>query len=202
MRDIGPKHKACRREGIQLCNSAKCPLRRRKYPPGMHGPKQGNVRLTEYGSQLRMKQRLKRTYGLAEKQFRKFFENAARSKGDAAENLLKMLELRLDNVVFRIGMAETRPQARQIVNHGHILVNGVNVDIPSYSVKVEDVISVKESKKGKPYFVTTFEKVGKQTVDWIMWDRTKLEARVVNTPDLEQAKQQCDIRQVVEYYSR
>ena len=168
----------------------------------MHGPKQGNVRLTEYGSQLRMKQRVKRTYGLAEKQFRKFFEHAARSKGDTAENLLKMLEFRLDNVVFRIGMAETRAQARQIVNHGHILVNGAHVDIPSYIVSVDDVISVKESKQAKPYFVTALERAGKQTADWIMWDRTKKEARIVNSPDVEQAKQQFDVRQVVEYYSR
>ncbi|MBT3413198.1 MAG: 30S ribosomal protein S4 [Candidatus Jacksonbacteria bacterium] len=204
MRYTGPKAKVCRREGVLIFDSPQISkaFNRRKYPPGMHGPKQVRVRMTEYGTQLRMKQRMKRAYGLTEKQFRKFFDIAARQKGDSGDNLLLMMELRLDNIVFRTGLAESRPQARQLVSHGHITVNGGKVDIPSYQVKIDDVVSIKESKREKPYFKNVLSQAKVATADWIMWEASKSEAKVMSHPELSNLKTLFDTRLIVEYYSR
>ena len=147
-RYTGPACRLCRREKMKLflkgpkCDSMKCPIERRPYPPGMHG--RGRIRESEYMFQLREKQKARRIYGVLEKQFRNMYAVAAREKGITGENLLRMLELRLDNIVFRAGWARTRPQARQFVNHGLIDVNGRRVDIPSYRVRKGDVVSIRD----------------------------------------------------------
>src|SRR3989338_563366 len=145
----GPKHRMCRRTGERLCNHDKCPSLRRQSPPGVHGPK-GYPRLTEFGGQLREKQKAKYVYGVMERQFRRYYDTAQSQPGNTAENFLKFLELRLDNVAFRMGLAKTRAAARQLVAHGWILVNGRRVDIPSFQVRVGNVIGVKSTAKTSP----------------------------------------------------
>src|SRR6266516_1635201 len=151
-RDTGPQCKQCRREGQKLflkgqrCLTEKCGVERRSYPPGQHG--RGRVRASEYRQQLREKQKARRYYQLLEKQFRSYYARAARQPGVTGDNLLRLLERRLDNVLVRLGFAASRRQARQLVGHGHFLINGRRVDIPSYQVKAGDVISVKEGAKG------------------------------------------------------
>ena len=151
----------CRREGQKLflkgdrCYTDKCSISRRNYAPGQHGQKR--AKLSEYGTQLREKQKTKAYYGVGEKQFRKYFEMASNKKGVTGENLLQILESRLDNVVYRLGFGTSRAQARQLVNHGHILVNGSKVDIPSYSCKPGDVISVKENSLEHPAIKASLE---------------------------------------------
>ena len=150
-RYTGPVCRLCRREGMKLylkgdrCYSDKCAIDRRSYVPGQHG--QGRKKVSGYGLQLREKQKAKRYYGVMESQFRKYFNMAERMKGVTGENLLSILESRLDNLVYRIGLGESRKEARQLVRHGHFLVNGKKVDIPSYLVKVGDVVEVKESSR-------------------------------------------------------
>src|SRR3989338_9124327 len=152
-RYTGPQHKLCRREGTPLCDSPKCPARgKRKYPPGVHGAKGYPRNLSIYNKQLRAKQRAKRMYGMMERQFKRFFELAIQSKDATGDTLLKLLERRLDNAVYRSGLAETRPQARQMVNHAHITVNGKKINIPSYLVKVEDVIGLSPKAAKTPIY--------------------------------------------------
>src|SRR5690606_34611140 len=149
----GPVCRQCRREGVKLylkgdrCYTEKCSIDRRNYAPGQHG--QRRRKLSEYGLQLREKQKARRIYGVLESQFRKYFREASRRKGIAGENLLQILESRLDNIVYRMGFALSRPEARQLVKHGHFAVNGRKVNIPSYQVRPGDVISVRESSKNK-----------------------------------------------------
>ena len=151
MRYTGPVCRLCRREGVKLylkgqkCLSDKCPLERRNYPPGQHGRRR--AKLSEYGLRLREKQKLKRIYGVQEDQFRRYFEMATRMKGLTGENLIKILERRLDNVIYRMGFATSRRDARQLVVHGHVLVNGRKVDIPSYLVDPGDVIEIRDKMK-------------------------------------------------------
>src|SRR5512132_4049504 len=153
-RDTSPQCKQCRREGQKLflkgerCFSDKCGVERRSYPPGEHG--RGRMRQSEYRQQLREKQKTRRYYQVLEKQFRRYYEKASRQPGITGENLLRMLEQRLDNVVYRLGFAATRRQARQLVNHGHFRVNGKKVDIPSYQVRPDDVITVKPGSSAEP----------------------------------------------------
>ena len=148
---IGPSCRQCRREGCKLflkgdrCTSKKCAFERRQSLPGQHGA--ARKRVTEYGLQLREKQKVKRAYGILEKQFRKYYEEAERMKGVTGENMLSLIERRLDNVVYRMGIGASRSECRQIVNHGHITVNGKRVNVPSYIVKPGDVIAIKENKK-------------------------------------------------------
>src|SRR3989339_2180840 len=141
--------KMCRREGVSLCGKEKCAVKRRNYIPGVHGNTKKQPRLSSYGTQLREKQKAKRLYNIMERQFRRYFEAASLKKGNTADFLVQTLERRLDNVVFRLGFAKTRRQARQMVNHGFITVNGVDVNIPSFTVRVDEVIGFKESKKTK-----------------------------------------------------
>src|ERR671919_1083604 len=150
-RDTGPQCKQCRREGQKLflkgerCLTEKCGVERRSYPPGEHG--RGRVRQSEYRQQLREKQKARRYYQLLEKQFRGYYQKASRQPGVTGENLLRLLEQRLDNVLVRLGFAASRRQARQLVNHGHWMVNGRRVDIPSYQVQADDVISIRSDSK-------------------------------------------------------
>jgi small subunit ribosomal protein S4 len=178
----------CRREGDKLflkgdrCYGDKCAFSRRGYAPGQHG--QARKKPTPYSTQLREKQKVRRMYGMLEKQFRLFFERANQMKGATGDNLLRLLESRLDNVAYRAGFAMNRNDGRQLVRHGHVLVNGKRVTIPSYTVKVGDVVEVTQKSAGKKRVVeasSTAER--RQTVRWLECDRQKLKATVVAAPD-------------------
>ncbi|MEX0756653.1 MAG: 30S ribosomal protein S4, partial [Acidimicrobiia bacterium] len=164
-RYTGPRHKACRRARTPLCQSKKCPVDRRPYPPGDHG--RGRIRESDYLIQLREKQKLRTMYGVLEKQFRIYYHLAARQPGVTGENLLRLLETRLDNVVWRSGLAATRPQARQLVNHGHFQVNGSKVDVPSYRVRQGDVVTAKEASKDLLVIQHSVDTLGFTIPEWL-----------------------------------
>ncbi|MCD6239598.1 MAG: 30S ribosomal protein S4 [Thermotoga sp.] len=199
--------KLCRREGKKLflkgdkCYSEKCPFVRRAYAPGMHG--QRRTKLTRYGTQLREKQTMKRIYGVLEKQFRIYFERASKQRGVTAEILVKMVESRLDNVVYRMGFALSRSQARQLVRHGHFNVNGKKVSIPSYQVKSNDIIEIRENKRNSPIFKEILE-IGKerQIPSWIEVDFDKFSGKFDHAPASEEVNLPINIRHVVELYSK
>ena len=198
----------CRREGEKLflkgdrCHTTKCAMLRRAYPPGMHGPK-GKVRLTGYGIQLREKQKARRIYGIIEKQFRNYFDKANKKKGDTSEFLLQMLETRLDNVVYRIGFASSRNQARQLVNHGIFLVNDRRVDIPSFEVKPGQVITIKPKMADKALFQNLPQTLKKhETPVWLSLDVDKMEGKVLSKPKKDDIKSQFDTKLIVEFYSK
>ena len=163
-RYVGPVCRLCRREGMKLflkgerCYTEKCAIEKRNFPPGQHG-KTRKAKLVGYGVQLREKQKVKRIYGVLEDQFRRYFESAERQRGITGETLLQLLERRLDNVIYRLGLATSRPQARQLVRHGHFLVNGKKVDVPSYSVRVGEMIGVRESSRNTPSIQHAIEEV-------------------------------------------
>ena len=195
----------CRREGQKLflkgdrCYSTKCAMERRGYAPGQHG--QGRSKASDYALQLREKQKTKRFYGLQETQFRNLFDKADRKSGITGENLLIMLETRLDNVVFRLGFASSRKEARQLVNHGHFTVNGKKVNIPSYTVKPGDVIKVKEKSTNSP----KFKEVKEMTItvpEWVSVDVEKLEGKVLAFPTREQIDTPVAEHLIVELYSK
>lgn len=198
----------CRREGEKLylkgdrCYSDKCALERRPYAPGMHG--QGRrQKLSEYGIQLREKQKTKRIYGVQERQFRNYFEKAERQKGITGENLLILLERRLDNVVYRLGFASSRKEARQLVSHGHFTVNGRKVNIPSMLVKVGDVIQVKEKSKESPKFQELKEQAAYKTVpEWLSVDVENMSGTVLAYPTRDQIDTPVKEHLIVELYSR
>ena len=208
----GPKCRLCRREGIKLflrgerCFSAKCALVKRKYPPGIHGPGKGvKARITEYGRQLRAKQSAKRIYGLYEKQFFNYYQEATRKKGDTGSLLLILLEKRLDNVILRSGLVESRTKARQIVSHGYFLVNGKSVDIPSFSVSVGDIITIKEIKKKKTVIkdaLATFSKRSKNIPSWMQVDVEKGEIKALSEPQRDDVMEHIDEKLIVEFYSK
>lgn len=200
--------KLCRREGVSLCGREKCALKRRAFPPGVHGPSQarqgGRNRTSSYGLQLREKQKAKRLYGILERQFRRYFEQASKKKGNTAEFLVQMLEQRLDNVVYRLGLAATRRQARQMVGHGFVTVNGACVNIPSYEVRVGDVVAVKENKRQKGLIKQTEERLTKknETPRWLTLDAATITGKVTSVPAGEDLRQVFDPRLIVEFYSR
>ena len=201
------KCKLCRREGGKLflkgdkCYTEKCPFNKRPVAPGQHGADRKKV--SEYGLQLREKQKTKRIYGVQEGQFRKYYEMADRMKGVTGENMLSLLERRLDNVVFRMGIAPSRTLARQIVNHAHLTVNGKTVTIPSYIVKAGDVIAVKEHRKDNKYFTALKEtKASSNLVKWVEFDREKLEGKVLALPTREDIDSQIAEHMIVELYSK
>lgn len=201
-RNLGPKHRLCRRVGERLCTSDKCPSIRRNYPPGVHGPS-GKPRLTSFGIQLREKQKAKWIYGLLERQFRNYFEKAKKVKGDTGRLISQYLELRLDNIVFRLGWAKTRGQARQIVGHGHIEVNGKKVDVPSYQARPNDIISVKGTLHEKPYYQAVLARLEKHELpSWLFRGPHPLEGKVLNLPPEEELRQNFDSKLIVEFYSR
>jgi len=198
----GPRHRMCRRVGERLCSSEKCPAGKRQQPPGVHGPK-GYQRLTEFGTQLREKQKAKFTYGVMDRQLRRYYEEAIRRTGNTAENFLRVLERRLDNVVFRLGLAKTRQQARQIVNHGWVNVNGKRVTIPSYQIKIGDVISLKEKAKGSALLKqTTGQRQKTDMPSWLIVDEKKLEGKIVSLPNKDEFPANLNATLIVEYYSR
>lgn len=205
-RYTGPVCRLCRREGMKLylkgdrCYSDKCAIDRRSYAPGQHG--QNRKKVSGYGIQLREKQKAKRYYGVMESQFRKYFEMAERMKGATGENLLQILERRLDNVVFRAGLASSRKEARQLVKHGHFTVNGKKVDIPSYLVKVGDVIEVTENGKGSEKFKALIEDNQRVAPDWLEADLDNLKVRVVALPKKEHIDIPLEEHLIVELYSR
>lgn len=195
----------CRREGQKLflkgdrCYSSKCAIDRRGYAPGQHG--QGRSKISDYGLQLREKQKAKRFYGLQETQFRNLFEKAARKQGITGENLLILLETRLDNVVFRLGFASSRKEARQLVNHGHFQVNGKKVNIPSYTVKPGDVIKVKEKSTNSPKFKEVKE-MSITVPAWVSVDVEKLEGKILSVPTRAEIDTPVAEHLIVELYSK
>lgn len=206
MRYTGPVCRLCRREGEKLylkgdkCYTDKCPVQRRAYAPGQHG--QARKKLSEYGLQLRMKQRLRRIYGVSERQMENYYRDASRKRGITGEILLQALEMRLDNIVFRLGIGASRPQARQLVMHGHISVNGHKVVIPSYEVKAGDVITVRESSRNLDLVKMNVEAASERALpEWLEFDPEKLEGRVKAVPTRAQIDVPVEEHLVVEYYS-
>jgi small subunit ribosomal protein S4 len=207
-RYTGPVCRLCRREGTKLflkgerCYSGKCSVDKRSYPPG-HGRKQRAPKQSEYGLQLREKQKLRRTYGVLERQFARYFKKAEQKRGVTGENLLQILELRLDNVVYRLGFASSRPEARQLVRHGHFTVNGRKVNIPSYEVKLNDIIAVKEGSKALDKFKMLAEALsGREPVAWLELDKDNLVGRVIALPKREDIDVPVEESRIVELYSK
>jgi len=192
----------CRRIGERLCTSEKCPVMRRPYPPGVHGPK-GYGRQTEFGTQLREKQKVKYVYGVMERQFRRYYDDATRREGNTAELFLQGLERRLDNVVYRLGFARSREEARQMVNHGWVRVNGRRVDIPSYAVKVDQVIALKPEAKRSPRW-QQIQQAGRpaDAPSWLSRNPEALEGKVLALPEPADFPHNLNMTLVVEFYSR
>ena len=210
-RNLSAKCKQCRREGTKLflkgerCFSSKCAMVKRNYLPGLHGPKNAGrpPRLTSYGTQLREKQKAKRTYRLLEDQFHGYFEKAIRKAGDTGENLFSLLEMRLDNAIYRAGFTTSRDAARQLINHGHFLVNGKKVDIPSYQVKIKDKITIKKKSLESPVLAGLAERLkDKEISNWLAIDLKTLEITVIDEPKLEKDAVNFDLKLIIEFYSR
>ncbi len=202
--------KLCRREGQKLflkgerCLSPKCAIERRNYPPGEHGKKATFRRkVSDYGMQLREKQKARRIYGVMERQFRRYFREATRLPGLTGAMLLAMLERRLDNVVYRMGFADSRAQARQLVLHGHFEVNGRKTDVPSFTVSVGDVVTVRESSRGSVYFKDRMQIMEDSRIPaWLSIDLAGMRGSVVNEPSREDIEIPLNEQLIVEYYSR
>lgn len=206
-RYIGSVCKICRREGMKLffkserCYTDKCAFDRRSYAPGQHG--QSRSKISEYALQLREKQKVKRVYGLMETQFKNTFRNADRSKGITGDNLITLLERRLDNVVYRLGFAGCRKEARMLVTHGHFLVNGRKVDIPSYRVKASDVIQVAESKKKNPKIPENIKAVERRGLpEWLSIDKDALKGSILRMPRRDDVVMPIQDQLIVELYSK
>ena len=207
-RYIGPKCKICRREGEKLflrgsrCYTDKCAFTRRGYPPGTHG-RVGRRKLTSYATQLREKQKVKAVYGILEQQFRKTFAMATRVSGNTGENLLSLLERRLDNVVYQLGIASSRTQARQLVRHGHITVNGKKVDIPSYIVKTGQEIKLVDKQKKNPEVLKSLEERDlERIVGWLKIDRDTFTGTVLRNPKRDDITLPIQESLIVEFYSK
>lgn len=198
-RYTGSSYKQARRVGFSISETGK-ELARRPYGPGQHGQDRKG-KLSNYGEQLKEKQKVRFMYGVNERQFKKTFHEASKMKGIHGENFLKLLESRLDNVVYRLGLATTRRAARQLVNHGHITVNGSKVDIPSYRVKAGDTIAVKESSKEHPAMKAALEKVTKR-VEFVTFDDKKLEGKFVRLPERSELNADINESLIVEFYNR
>lgn len=197
----------CRREGLKLylkgdrCYTPRCAVDRRAYAPGQHG--QGRKKVSEYGLQLREKQKARRMYGILEGQFRRYFDKAERQQGVTGENLLRLLERRLDNIVYRLGLGASRNEARQLVRHGHFTVNGRKVNIPSFLVKVGDVIAVRDKSKDSPRIKELMERAADRTPPaWLEFDADPAIGRVVALPARDQIDAPVQEHLIVELYSR
>jgi small subunit ribosomal protein S4 len=205
-RYIGPVCKLCRREGEKLFLKGdrcyfECALERRNYPPGEHGQRRGKQK--DYGIRLREKQKIRRIYGVLEKQFRLYFREAERQKGVTGENLLRMLESRFDNMVYRSGLAASRPEARQLVLHNHFTLNGAKVNIPSYLLKAGDVIQVKEKSRSVQKIELAMESAQQRGVpEWLSVERDKMQSTVNALPTREQIPETIEEQLVVELYSK
>ncbi len=207
-RYTGPVCRLCRREGEKLflkgdrCYTDKCPFERRRYPPGVHG-RSRRTKMSIYGIQLREKQKVKRIYGLLEAQFKRYFEKARKMGGNTGENLLSLLERRLDNVVYQLGFAKSRNQARQLTTHGHVMVNGRKVDIPSYLVKVGDAISIKPGSRKIPFVKEALESRDLGAIpSWLVLDKNAFEGRVVRLPERSDITHPINESLIVELYSK
>ena len=204
-RDLGPKCRICRREGIKLflkgerCLTEKCAIERRSYPPGEHG--RGRIKQSEYLLQLREKQKARRYYGLLEKQFRNYYEKASRGAGSPGETLLRMLETRLDNVVYRLGFGASRRQARQLVRHAHFTVNGKKVDIPSYQVRPDDVVAIRTSSKATET-VRAATDLTSSVSPWLLVDHDNLTGKVLRAPERDEIDAPVQEQLIVELYSK
>jgi len=201
--------KKCRRSGEKLflrgerCFTPKCAMVKKPYPPGAHGRKRRRGALSEYGSQLAEKQKLRKIYNIGEAQLKKYFTEASKAKGATTDILLTKLETRIDNVLFRLGFAESRAKARQIVSHGHILLNDKKIDIPSIHVKKGDVIKIKATSFGKPLFSSLLTKLKKFTPPaWLSLEKDSLVATILSMPAKEEIESNVDLQMIVEYYSR
>lgn len=208
-RDIDSKCKKCRRAGEKLflkgdrCDTPKCAMIKRAYPPGAHGKKFSRG-LSEYGLQLAAKQKIKRIYGVLERQFKKHFEEVKNKKGVTGDLLLARLEMRLDNIVYRMGLASSRSLARQLVNHGLITVNGKKVSIPSCEIKIGQIVGISSGKQGKNYFKNLAQilKNKKNFPAWLDFDNEKNEAKIISVPQKNDIGINVDAQIIVEYYSR
>jgi small subunit ribosomal protein S4 len=207
-RYIGPVCRLCRREGMKLflkgerCYSEKCAIEKRNVPPGQHG-RSRKAKMVGYGVQLREKQKVKRTYGVLENQFRRYFEAADRQKGITGELLLQMLERRMDNVVYRLGFATSRAQARQLVRHGHFTINGRRVDIPSYALRQGDTLAVRGASAQNATIGHAMEEVkGRGIPEWLSFDPGSLSGRVASLPSREQINLPVQEQLIVELYSK
>ena len=207
-RYIGAVCRLCRREDMKLflkgerCYTDKCGYERRAYPPGQHGQNRRRKR-SDYGEQLREKQKVKRIYGIAERQFRGYYHKALKATGVTGHTLIQLLERRLDNVVYRLGLSTSRPQARQLVRHGHFLVNGKKVDIPSYSVKPGDVITVLGRTQKNVTIEHAIEEVkGRGIPEWLSFDPNSISGRIVSMPTREQINLPVQEQLIVELYSK
>ena len=207
-RYTGPVCKLCRREGEKLflkgnrCVTVKCSFEKKSYAPGQHGASQ-RTKISEYGIQLREKQKVRKIYGILEKQFRNYFHNAERLKGVTGENLLKLLESRLDNTIFRLGFAQSRNQARQLVLHRHFLVNGNLVDIPSFLLKPGDVISVKENSRRLIVVHESMKRIRDEDMyPWLTLDKAKMEGSFKDVPNRVDIPVQIQENLIVELYSK
>ena len=204
-RDTGPQCKQCRREGQKLflkgerCLTEKCGVERRSYPPGEHG--RGRVRASEYRNQLREKQKARRFYGVLERQFRGYYDKASRQDGVTGENLLRLLEQRFDNVLVRLGFAASRRQARQMINHGHWLINGRRVDIPSYQVRPDDVITIRPDS-GATDTVRQASELTAVVPPWLQADHDALTAKVLRQPERDEISAPVSEQLIVELYSK
>ena len=204
-RDRSPKCKQCRREGMKLflkgerCLTEKCAIERRSYPPGEHG--RGRIKQSEYLLQLREKQKARRYYGLLEKQFRTYYAKAAKGSGITGEELLRMLETRLDNVVYRLGFAASRAQARQLVRHGHFLVNGRRVNIPSFQLRPDDVLSMRTGSTAEESIRDATD-LTPSVASWLQADHDNLTGQVLRHPDREEIDTPVQEQLIVELYSK
>jgi small subunit ribosomal protein S4 len=204
-RDRGPKCRQCRREGMKLflkgerCLTEKCSIERRSYPPGEHG--RGRIKQSEYLLQLREKQKARRYYGILERQFRNYYEKATRGSGITGEELLRMLETRLDNVVYRLGFAASRAQARQLIRHGHFQVNGRRVNIPSYQVRPNDVISLKSGSSAEQVVRDATDLTATVT-PWLQADHDNLTGKVLKLPERDEIDTPVQEQLIVELYSK
>ena len=208
-RYIGPVCRLCRREGMKLflkgerCYTEKCAIEKRNVPPGQHGPSRRRAKVAGYGIQLREKQKVKRTYGVLENQFRRYFEAADRQKGVTGELLLQSLERRLDNVIYRVGFSTSRAQARQLVRHGHFLVNGKKVDIPSYAVRQGDMIAVRQGSVENASIKHAMEEVkGRGVPEWLTMEASGSSARISSLPTRQQINLPVQEQLIVELYSK
>lgn len=201
-RYTGPSDKISRRFGVPLFGPSKS-LERRAYPPGQHGVRSGRRKMSDYAAALSEKQKLRMQYGLLERQFRRYYEEAVRRRGITGDTLLQLLELRLDNVCYRLGLGNTRRASRQFVNHGHIYVNGRRVDVPSYQCKPGDIIKVGENNRSQQLAIRMVDMTqARPVLDWLTMDRDKLVGAVVRVPEREEINPLANVQQVVELYSR
>ncbi|MBA7539800.1 30S ribosomal protein S4 [subsurface metagenome] len=200
-RYLGPKSKIARKFGDPIYGPDKS-FEKKNFPPGQHGTNKRRKKTSEYGIQLKEKQKAKYTYGVLEKQFLNLFKKASRSKGITGEVLLQLLESRLDNVVYRFGIAPTRNGARQLVSHCHITVNDIVVNIPSYTVKADDIVGVREKSKSLEVITSSLESARYANLSWLEWDRDKLKGKFLNVPEREEIPENIKERLIVELFSK